>query len=225
MSLGISAAGWGAIAGGAASLYSASKAGKGGSQTTQQQVDPRLGQYLYGEDDKGGLLKDVDLWYQANKSGMNDQMAQGLNTLYGVYTDPSTMAGYQQMANLGSGLMSTPVVGNPFSDGRAALGGGASNLGMGGQQPQFQSYKPPTSSPVNARMDGPYSSNLLSYQQPAAAPAPAPAEQSSGWEALFDGSKRPVLSSDKNKSPFEMTTNWVWNGGMWTPERLEQGGP
>ncbi|PZP95522.1 MAG: hypothetical protein DI587_22225 [Variovorax paradoxus] len=236
MSLGISAGGWAAIGGAAMGALGSKKSG-GGSSSTTQQVDPRLAHYLYGEDDKGGLLKDVDLWYQANKSGLNDQMAQGLNTQWNVYNDPRTLGGYQQMASLGSGLMGAPVMGNPFSDGRVSLRGSA-NLGMGspggqgaqqpaqGQQqapqfPSFQMPQPATGTPAPA--PGPFTSAMPAYQT--VAPPPAPAPQSSGWESLFDGSKQPVLSSDLNKKPFQQGTNWQWNGTMWQPERLEQGGP
>jgi hypothetical protein len=218
MSLGISAGGWAAI-GGAAMGALGSKKGGGGSSSTTQQVDPRLAPYLYGEDDKGGLLKDVDLWYQANKSGLNDQMAQGLNTQWNVYNDPKTLGGYQQMSNLGSGLMSTPIVGNPFGDGRLSLGGGG-NLGMGSQQPQAQQQAPQSyGMPASAQQSMPAASGPFSSAQPAyqtAAPAPAPA-QSSGWEDLFNGNKIPTLESAPG-------TYWTWNGGMWSPQRYEQGG-
>lgn len=225
MSLGISAGGWAAIGGAAMGALGSKKSG-GGSSSTTQQVDPRLAHYLYGEDDKGGLLKDVDLWYQANKSGLNDQMAQGLNTQWNVYNDPKTLGGYQQMSNLGSGLMSTPIVGNPFGDGRLSLGG-VGNLGMGSQQPQAQQQAPQSyGMPASAQQampaaPGPFTSAQPGYQT--AAPAPAPA-QSSGWEDLFDPNKTPMLSSDKNKDWRQGSTNWQWNGSMWQPARYETGG-
>jgi hypothetical protein len=224
---------WGAVAGAAVGVVGGalSGGGKSGSQSTTQEVDPRLAKYLYGEDGEGGLLADVSKWYQANKSGLNDQMAQGLNTQWNVYNDPRTLGGYQQMSNLGSGLMSTPVVGNPFADGRLSLGGGAAsapNLGMGGSQPQAPQRAPISyGMPASAQQampaaPGPFTSAQPAYQT--AAPAPAPV-QSSGWEDLFNPNKQPVLSWDKDKKPFEIGTNWAWNGSMWAPQRLEQGGP
>src|SRR6218665_2588083 len=133
MSAGISAGGWAALGGAALGAVSGSE-GSGSSQKVTNEIAPRLAAYIYGQEGDGGFMKDLSTWYQANRSGMNDQMAQGLNTQWGVYNDPGTMAGYQQMASLGSGLMGAPVMGNPFSDGRASLGGGNSgpmNLGLG----------------------------------------------------------------------------------------------
>ncbi|WP_326538493.1 hypothetical protein [Pseudorhodoferax sp.] len=167
---------WGAVA----SAVVGGVMGGGGSsssQTTTNEIDPRLAAYIYGEDDKSGLLKDVSDWYQANKSGMNPQMAQGLNTQWAVLNDPTTMAGYQQMANLGSGLMGAPVMGNPFSDGRMSLNSGAGQagtnlgLGSGGQQggQQFPSFTRPTTAAPTTPAPGPFTAT------PANPPAPAPA--------------------------------------------------
>lgn len=166
---------WGAVAGAVVGGVMGS-GGSSSSQTTTNQIDPRFARLLFGEDDKSGFLGDVSAWYQANKSGLNPQMAQGLNTQLAVLNDPGTMAGYQQMASLGSGLMGAPVMGNPFSDGRIALGGGgksAPNLGMGsGSQPaqQFPSFqRAPNASTVNASAPGPFTAT------PATPPAAAPA--------------------------------------------------
>lgn len=182
-----------AVVGAGASIYSSSQSGKG-SKTESKELDPRIAPYIYGPNGDGGLMGDANAWYQANKSGMNDQMRQGLNSQWAVLNDPNTLAGYQQMANLGSGLMGAPVTGNPFSDGRASLsagpsfgapGGGAANLGMGSPQPaprpqqvppgatgaapQFQSFQRPTTPPAPG---GPAQAGPFTAPPPAPGPAP-----------------------------------------------------
>jgi hypothetical protein len=87
--------------------------GSGGtkqSQSVTNSIDPRYGEYLYGA---GGLLPSAANWYAQNKSGMNDQMAQGLNSQWN--TLQQSQPGYMQMQNLGLGLMGGGVAGNPFS--------------------------------------------------------------------------------------------------------------
>ncbi len=88
------------------------------TSTNQSKLDPRMDPYIYGPD---GVLPAAQEWYKANKTGLNDQMRQGLATQTAVLNDPATMAGYKQMQTLGSGLLSAPVAGNPFSDGRSSL--------------------------------------------------------------------------------------------------------
>ena len=217
---------FGAIGAGTA-LYSASQQGKGQKSTTKTELDPRYTPYLYGDEEgtNKGLLSDAYDWYSKNKSGMNDQMLQGLNSQWSVLNDPKTMAGYQQMSNLGSGLMGTPVVGNPFADGRASLGGGAAgggNLGIGGGQgapgaaPPPQSYQRPAMSTAPQQGGaGPFVAPPPPPPPPPPAPAAPPAP--STWEDLFNQSKRPGLNAPAG-------TDWSWNGGMWQPQRYETGG-
>lgn len=118
----------------AMSLLGGLMGSEGSSQTQKNEIDPRMAKYIYGEDGKGGLLSEAQKWYENNKTGLNPQMLQGLNTQWAVLNDPANMGAYTQMRNLGSGLMSAPVMGNPFSDGRASLSG---NLGM----PQMRSMQ------------------------------------------------------------------------------------
>lgn len=172
--------------------------GSGGSsstQTQQNQIDPRMAKYIYGDDNTQGLLDSAYNWYNKNRSGLNDQMLQGLNSQWNVLSNPSTMAGYQQQAALGSGLMSAPVMGNPFADGRASLrsstSGPSSNLGFGPpiqaagasggngrQQPQpvrqSNSYGLSDFLPANTGSYG----GAGPFQ--AAAPAPVPAQSNPG---------------------------------------------
>jgi hypothetical protein len=217
---------WGAVAGAAIGVVGGamSKKKDGGSQTTTNEIDPRFAPYIYGSEDgkNKGLLSDAFDWYDKNKSGMNDQMRQGLNTQWSVLNDPKTMGGYQQMSSLGSGLMGAPVVGNPFADGRTSLNAGPSmgggNLGVGGQGAQgapqaFQSYGMPTT-PQQSAGAGPFTA-----PPPPAVVAPPPevAPAPTGWEDLFNPHKTPGTTPAAG-------TSWAWNGGMWQPQRYETGG-
>lgn len=223
---------WGAVA----SAVVGGVMGSGGSsssQTTTNEIDPRLAAYLYGEDGNGGLMSDMSKWYQANRSGMNNQMAQGLNTQWGVYNDPGTMAGYQQMASLGSGLMGAPVMGNPFSDGRASLGGGnsggAMNLGLGSapaaqpqaaQPQQFPSYQRAPGT-VNASMAGPFSSAIPQWmEKPPVKEEEAPADPS--LPSWAKGQKPNQFGHIIN--PQDGTTWLKGIGGLWQEAGAHTGG-
>lgn len=82
------------------------------SNTTQSKTDPRLDPYIYGDQ---GILAQAQQWQQANRTGLNPQMTRGLNTLTDIYTNPANKQGYQSMQNLGLGLMSSPIAGNPYT--------------------------------------------------------------------------------------------------------------
>lgn len=104
------------------------------SNTNQSKTDPRLDPYIYGDQ---GILAQAQQWQQANKTGLNPQMLQGLNMQYNVNSSPENMGAYQQMQRLGSGLMSSPIAGNPFTSGSKNLG--FSNQGMA--TPNVNPYK------------------------------------------------------------------------------------
>lgn len=113
----------GAVAGGASG-------GGNTTATTQSQIDPRMAQYLYGTGygDKNSFLGAAQDFWQQNKSGLNPTMQQGLDMQRAALTDPAYGQAYQQMRGLGTGLMSQPVAGNPFTGG-GLLGGPTSQAG------------------------------------------------------------------------------------------------
>ena len=118
--------------------------GSGGtkqSQSVTNSIDPRYGEYLYGA---GGLLPSAANWYAQNKSGMNDQMAQGLNSQWN--TLQQSQPGYMQMQNLGLGLMGGGVSGNPFS-GQGGMAKSAYAMPQG-YQPSSQPGGPFTAAPM-----------------------------------------------------------------------------
>ena len=129
--------------------------GSKSQETTKvNQIDPRLEPYIYGAN---GSLPAAQDWFSKNKSGMNSQMQQGLTNQASQYA--ASKPGFDQMQNLGLGLMGGGVAGNPFSQGYS---GGTNFAPMGrsntaGQnQPQAQqttqAYTPAVfdSAPVTA---------------------------------------------------------------------------
>ena len=80
--------------------------------TKTNQIDPRLADAIYGAN---GSVPAAQDWYKQNKSGLNSQSMQGLNNQASQLA--ASKAGYDQMQNLGLGLLSSGVAGNPFSQG------------------------------------------------------------------------------------------------------------
>jgi len=109
----------GALAGGAG-------AGSGlNSATTSQQnrLDPRLGNYVYGQNGNSGLLGNVNNVYsqQLAQGGLNDQQRQGMSNQLGVLNSPTYQSGFDSMRNAGQGLLNQPQAANPFMTGQAQL--------------------------------------------------------------------------------------------------------
>lgn len=119
-----------AVAGG---VLGATQGGKDQTSTTTQQIDPRMAQYIYGSGygDKSSMLGAAQDWWKNNQSGMNANMAQGLDTLKNLYTSPGYTQGYTQMRDVGQGLLGRPIAGNPFTQGGLL---GAPQMPAQGQQ-------------------------------------------------------------------------------------------
>lgn len=94
------------------------------SSATQNKIDPRMEQAIYGA---GGIMPNAAAWYAKNSSGLNDQMVQGMNNQWNQLG--ASAQGFNQMQNLGMGLMGGGTAGNPFTGG-------------GGIAPQQLSYTP-----------------------------------------------------------------------------------
>lgn len=95
----------------------AGAASGGSQQVSSVKMDPRMDQYVYGSGvgDPSSLLGAAQKQFQANPSGINPTMQQGLDMQRSALTDPAYAQSYQQMRGLGSSLMSQPVAGNPFT--------------------------------------------------------------------------------------------------------------
>jgi len=123
--------------------------GSGGSdseQTTQNSIDPRMAQYIYGAN---GVLPMADKWYSQNSSGMTPQMTTGMNNQWSQLNKAAP--GYSQMQNLGLSLMGAPIAGNPFtgSGGQAPQQGGQ----QGAQQAHGGPFSMPTTQPYQAQQN------------------------------------------------------------------------
>lgn len=107
------------LAGIVGGLAGAMEGGKSQTATSMQQIDPRMAQYLYGSGygDANSMLGAAQQWFQNNRSGMNANMQQGLDTLKNLYTSPGYTQGYTQMRDVGQGLLGRSIAGNPFTQG------------------------------------------------------------------------------------------------------------
>jgi hypothetical protein len=92
--------------------------------STQHKLDPRMEQAIYGA---GGIMPNAAAWYAQNQSGLNQNMVTGMNNQWNQLG--ASTQGFNQMQNLGMGLMGGGAAGNPFTGG-------------GGIAPQKMSYTP-----------------------------------------------------------------------------------
>jgi hypothetical protein len=108
MSFGILAAGIGGLLG---------ASGNKGSSTQSQKMDPRMDRFVYGDSGQGGLLGDAYKLYsqQMAQGGMNPMMQAGLEGQRQFLTSPQYSQGYNNLMNLGQGLLGGGVAGNPFT--------------------------------------------------------------------------------------------------------------
>jgi len=107
-------AAWVAAAGGV--LGAINSGHSGGSQTTQNTLDPRIANFLYGGDGFYGLLNranDIE-GAQTAQGGLNPMQQAGLEMQRQTLMDPAYTQGYGQMRSLGSSMLGQGVAGNPF---------------------------------------------------------------------------------------------------------------
>lgn len=141
--------GAGNLAGIVGGIAGAMDGGKDQTATTSQQIDPRMAQYIYGTGygDKNSLLGAAQDWFKNNQSGMNANMQAGVNQMASLYSSPQYAAGYNQMRDVGQGLLGRTIAGNPFTQG-GLLGAVPAQQGTPspdvGVPPQMM-QRPPTS--------------------------------------------------------------------------------
>ena len=109
------------------------------SGTNTNSIDPRLVDSIYG---KNGVVPSAQDWYAKNQTGLNPMMLQGMDNQWNQ--QGAAHQGYNQMQNLGMGLMGAGVAGNPFAGGYKGgtdFSGGLNGNG-GSIAPQAMSYTP-----------------------------------------------------------------------------------
>ena len=93
--------------------------GSGGESTSTQsmKMDPRMDRFVYGDSGQGGLLGDAHNLYkqQMAQGGMNPMMQAGLESQRQFLTSPQYSQGYNNLMNMGQGLLGGGVAGNPFT--------------------------------------------------------------------------------------------------------------
>jgi hypothetical protein len=115
MSFGLTAAQVGLIGMGAGALAGGSSGSNSATTTQQNQLDPRMADFLYGG---GGLLNGVRNLYQQQigQGGLNPMQTAGLELQRRTLMNPAYTQGFDQMRNVGAGLMGGGVAGNPFGN-------------------------------------------------------------------------------------------------------------
>lgn len=118
--------------------------------TNQNTVDPRVGQYIYGQNGNSGLLGNVNglMNSQLATGGLNATQTQGLNMQLSALQDPAYGQSLQQIRSAGAGLLGGGQAGNPFTSQTA---GSAGLLGAPGQQQAL----PPGWTPMQTQLNQP----------------------------------------------------------------------
>lgn len=101
------------------------------TNSSQNKIDPRIAQYLYGAQGNGGLLNSVNNLTNAQLAtgGLNANQSQGLQMQLDALKDPGYTQGLAQMRSAGQGLLGSGVAANPFTSG--AAGAFAPQAGQG----------------------------------------------------------------------------------------------
>lgn len=149
-----------------------------GGSSSKSYIDPRMEAMLYGQ---GGIIPNAQNWYQQNQSGLNDKMITGMNNQWNQLG--ASKQGFDQMQNLGMGLMGGGVAGNPFTG----------NGGMAAQSPQNMQnmmYKP-------AAQEASGGQNQFQMPAPYSAPSMA-AQPSYGGGGLMEPEAAPAAPQQNN---------------------------
>jgi len=124
---------------------------KAPTQTQSSSLNAQVAPYVYGGNGVTGVLPSAADWFSQNKSGLNPQMAEGLNRQYNVYSDPNIAQGYTNQQSLGQALLSAPIAGNPFTGGGSTVMAPQTSSGV-----QPVSYSNPANVQSNQVNTNPY---------------------------------------------------------------------
>jgi hypothetical protein len=150
----------------------------GGGSQSQQKLDPRMEKAIYGAN---GIMPNATDWYSKNKSGLTPEMVAGLNSQWNQLG--ASKQGFDQMQNMGMGMMSQGVAGNPFTGGGGieanSMTFNPTTLGAGSQTLDPFKYLAPTATPAAAAVKR---TGFGGGGKAAPAPAPTTATPSpGGW--------------------------------------------
>lgn len=136
--------GGGGGGGGSGSQDQVATSTNSGGSSSQSYIDPRMENILYGT---GGIIPQATDWYNQNSTGTNDQMITGMNNQWNQLG--ASRQGFNQMQNLGMGLMGGGSAGNPFTG----------NGGVAAQQVQYTpaTFDAGTENPFTQREQKPMS--------------------------------------------------------------------
>ena len=168
-----------------------------GGSSSQSYIDPRMEQMLYGA---GGVIPNATNWYQQNQSGLNDKMITGMNNQWNQLG--ASAQGFNQMQNMGMGLMGGGVAGNPFTG----------NGGMAAQNTQNMQNTPYKPAVMETTGSG---QNQFQMPTPYSAPAMAAQPQGGGGGGLMEPEAEPVAPAQNNGllSYWELANQQGWSPG------------
>ena len=158
-----------------------------GGSTSKSYLDPRMENLIYGA---GGVIPNAVDWYGKNSSGLNDKMITGMNNQWNQLG--ASKQGFDQMQNLGMGLMGGGVASNPFT------GGGGMPSGTMPQQQNMQ-YVPANYTQSAANQ----------FQMPAPMQAPSLTPMAAAGGGGGYGEPAPVAPVEVKKPA--MTDEDLWN--------------
>ena len=176
--------------GGGATNETARSETSGGS-SSQSYVDPRMEEILYGT---GGIIPQATDWWNNNSSGTNEQMITGMNNTWNQLG--ASGQGYNQMQNLGMGLMGGGVAGNPFT-------------GNGGVAAQQVQYTPAT---FNAGTQNPF---VQKENKPLSVLPQASSGGSGGGEGALETAVQAMAVQPQDGLWFDDTSTAWYGGSRW----------
>lgn len=196
---------------GGASILGGLLGGKKGAtnqvQTNQKTMDPRVEAMYFGSNGSGGLLGDLNNWYQANKTGLNPDMQAGIDHMRSVYQSPLATQGYDRMANSGYELIGRGVASNPFTSGNMP---NFYNL-YANQNAQQAAQPQPVTQPAQQSNLGFSQPLSLSNGWAPAAPEPAPAPVTAQAAQAMDQEQFRKLYAEEMKRQQDMARNSAWS--------------
>lgn len=175
--------------GGGGATNEVAKSVTSGGSSSQSYIDPRMENILYGT---GGIIPQATDWWNNNSSGTNEQMITGMNNTWNQLG--ASGQGYNQMQNLGMGLMGGGAAGNPFT-------------GTGGIAAQQVQYTPAT---FSAGTENPF---VQKEQKPLSVLPQASSGGGVGGDGALDTAMKVIAAPTPQDGLWFDDTSTAWYGG------------